>query len=224
MSNEEFLVQFDVLYNNIASNQAPGLNVCEKSMFLTKAEKDIVLSLYNGKNANLEGFEETEELRRYLAPLVAEDTLIPLDNVISKPTGMGSTSNFFELPADLWLITYEAVHFIGGKCDGTNTMQVIPMTQDEYHRLRKNPFRGPNKRRAIRLDMANDLVEIICQYVVEDYYVRYIKKLEPIILEDLPDDLTIDGISVATECMLPEILHDSILERAVELAIQSATR
>ena len=39
MTLAEFSDQFDVLYNNITSNQAPGLNEYEKSVVLTKAEK-----------------------------------------------------------------------------------------------------------------------------------------------------------------------------------------
>lgn len=222
MSNEEFLVQFDVLYNNIASNQAPGLSSFEKSSFLTQSEREIVLLIYNGKNAYGEAFEETEEQRRYLTPLIKEATLSPVEN--SGLTGMGSTSNFFELPEDVWFITYESVHFTGGKCDGTNSMQVVPRTQDEYHRLKKNPFRGTGRRRAIRLDMPDNIVEIICEYVVSDYYLRYLRRPLPIILEDLPEDFTIDGISTATPCELPESIHDRILERAVELALQSAAR
>ena len=35
MTITEFSNQFDVLYNNITSNQAPGLNEYEKSVFLT---------------------------------------------------------------------------------------------------------------------------------------------------------------------------------------------
>jgi hypothetical protein len=37
MTTSEFSNQFDVLYNNITSNQAPGLDEYEKSVFLTKA-------------------------------------------------------------------------------------------------------------------------------------------------------------------------------------------
>ena len=33
MNNTEFSNQFDVFYNNITSNQAPGLNEYEKSVF-----------------------------------------------------------------------------------------------------------------------------------------------------------------------------------------------
>ena len=42
MTTQEFSDQFDVLYNNIGSDQAPGINEYEKSVFLTKAEKQLV--------------------------------------------------------------------------------------------------------------------------------------------------------------------------------------
>ena len=41
MNNTEFSNQFDVLYNNVMSNAAPGLNEYEKSVFLTKAQNEI---------------------------------------------------------------------------------------------------------------------------------------------------------------------------------------
>mgnify|MGYP006975185555 CR=1 FL=1 len=36
MTNNEFSNEFDVLYQNITSNQAPGLDEYEKSVFLSK--------------------------------------------------------------------------------------------------------------------------------------------------------------------------------------------
>lgn len=35
--SEEFSNEFDVLYNSITSNQAPGIDEYEKSVFLTEA-------------------------------------------------------------------------------------------------------------------------------------------------------------------------------------------
>jgi hypothetical protein len=37
MTNQEFINEFDILYNNIMSNQAPGLDEYEKSVYLTLA-------------------------------------------------------------------------------------------------------------------------------------------------------------------------------------------
>lgn len=45
--NQEFSDQFDVYYNNISSNQAPGLDPYEKSLFLTRAQDDVVKSYFS---------------------------------------------------------------------------------------------------------------------------------------------------------------------------------
>lgn len=58
MTNPEFSNEFDVLYNNITSNQAPGLDEYEKSVFLTKAQDEIVKAYFNPKtNKVQEGFD-----------------------------------------------------------------------------------------------------------------------------------------------------------------------
>ena len=49
MTPTDFREQFDLYYNNISSNQAPGLNDYEKSVFLTDAQEECVLGLYNGR-------------------------------------------------------------------------------------------------------------------------------------------------------------------------------
>jgi hypothetical protein len=48
---------------------------------------------------------------------------------------------------------------------------------------------------------------------------RYISQPLPIILTDLPD-LSINGVSNKTECVLNPALHRSILKRAVEIALK----
>ena len=62
MTDKEFLEGFDVLYNNITSNQAPGLNVYEISWFLTKAQSEIVKNHFtaNSKGNNIgQGFDDS---------------------------------------------------------------------------------------------------------------------------------------------------------------------
>ena len=50
MSVEEMDNMFDVLYNNITSNQAPGLNAYEKSVFLTKGQDETMKNYFNPKS------------------------------------------------------------------------------------------------------------------------------------------------------------------------------
>lgn len=62
MTNLELSNEFDVLYNNITSNQAPGLDEYEKSVFLTKAQDEIVKAYFNPKtNKVQEGFDGSEK-------------------------------------------------------------------------------------------------------------------------------------------------------------------
>ena len=62
MTTQEFSNEFDVLYNNIMSNQAPGLDEYEKSVFLTKAQSEVLKNYFNPKgNKYQEGFDESEK-------------------------------------------------------------------------------------------------------------------------------------------------------------------
>lgn len=228
MNNKSFSDGFDTLisaYTRQGSfgTEATGADIAfdeyEKSFFLTKAQEELVLSLYNGRNSSGRSFEETEELRRYLSPLVSDSTLEPEGDVGF--TGVDNNSVFFVLPEDLWFITYEALNYTGGRCAGERSMEVIPITQDEYHRVKNNPFRGPSGMRALRLDLSDNIIEIVSKYNVISYYLRYLRRPAPIILQDLPDDLNINGCNSISECELHESLHQRILDRAVLLALQS---
>jgi len=231
MTNEEFSNSFDTLLNSYntqagfgeGSNKQGGivLDEYEKSYFLTKAQDELVIALYNGRNVSGESFESTEELRRYLSNLVKEVRLQPITNTSGLVIGMGSNSKFFTLPQDLWYITYEAVDIDGARCSALSPMDVYPVTQDDYNKTKRNPFRGANDRRALRLDLSDGVIEIVCKYIVKDYYVRYLRKPNPIVLVNMPNNLTIDGVGKKSECELHEALHQRILERAVTEALQS---
>jgi hypothetical protein len=230
MQTNDFSSQFDVLLNSYAvsarfgSTDNPGtieLDEYEKSLLLTKSQEDLVIELYSGRNPIGTSFEETEEMRRYLSRLVKEAKLEPITTSNNKPLGIDSSSKFFTLPADLWFITYESVWISDGKCESMKTMDVYPVTQDEYHRIKRNPFRGANDRRSLRLDLSDGVIEIVSKYTVTEYYLRYLRKLQPIVLVNLGNEQDIEGVSTVSECELPETLHQRILDRAVQLALQS---
>lgn len=213
---------FDLLYQNITSNQAPGLNAYEKSVFLTEAEYAIVIGLYNGTLRN--SFEETEELTSYLASLVNQENCCEASNAPSIIDG----STVFELPEDLLFITLEMCTVSVDGC-GERPAVVVPVTQDEFWRTYRNPFKRHNNDRVLRLSygasdsLGNSLYssrfsELISDNEIGKYTVRYIKKPEPIILVDLEDGLTIEGESNAKTCKLNEHLHQAILEEAVRRA------
>ena len=230
MTNEEFSNGFDTLVNSYRrikdfDKQEPSDTIefdeYEKSLYLTKAQEELVIALYNGKNPYGDSFELTEEMRRYLDSLVWTAEQTPL--VTSTIKRIRSDAYFFELPSDCWFVIYEAVELSGDidGCKAGAVLDVYPVRHDEYHRIKKNPFRGANGRRALRLDSGDDIVEIICNYPVSKYYLRYLKNLTPIVLEDLPNGLTVGGEGIETPCLLHEALHQKILELAVTMGLQS---
>ena len=230
MTNQEFSNAFDTLLNSYSTQAQFGeqaskreivLDEYEKSLFLTRAQEEIVVNLYNGRNPYGVSFEGTEELRRYLESLVK--TKIYLVEDAESDTGVSKTSIFFKLPTDLAFITLEQVTYDDDTlgCYNGSIASVYPVTQDKYEKVKNNPFRGPTKYKVIRLDPGNNLVELVSKYDIGEYLIRYLSKPNPIILETLPDDLTINGKNSWKECELNPILHDTILTRAVQLALQS---
>lgn len=227
MTCEEFSSEFDVLldsyrrFKNFDDKEfldSLDFNEYEKSLFLTKAQEDIIIKLYNGKNPYTDSFEKTEELRRYLSGLVK--TVIIEERELFD-TGVSSNSVFFKLPEDLMFITLESVKLSDeSECLNGKSIAVIPITQDDWHRIKNNPFRQPNTRKALRLDIDNHCVEIISSYPISQYFVRYVSKPTPIMLID-SDEVSIDGVSQKTECMVHPALHRMILEEAVRLAASS---
>ena len=120
----------------------------------------------------------------------------------------------------------------------TSSMEfvIIPINYKEYDREMSKPYAQPLKKQAWRLfqntSTGFDLqTELIPRWNYKSYYdegegtftykIRYVKRPQPIILEDLPDYLEIDGETEASECELNPILHMDILNKAVELAVST---
>lgn len=224
MTNKEFSDGFSTLLNSFGITPNITLDEYEKSTFLTNAQEQLIIDIYSGRNIIYgKSFEQTEEIRRYLSNLV--ETYETSTKVTGK-LGLSQDSVFFEIPQDTWFITYEVAFLKDsrlGCLDGIEA-SVVPLPQDDLYRAKDNPFRGPSKDRVLRLDIKSDLAELISKYNVDKYLMRYISQPTPIILEDLPDGLSINGVSTESECELNPVVHRAILERAVQLAIISKTQ
>lgn len=222
----ELSVEFDLLYNNISSNQAPGLTEYEKSVFLTEAQEAVILELYKGTAGD--AFESTEEVTRYLSSLVkSKKAVTPKLQTI--PNRFINTNEYsFDLKEieDLWFITFQSASIQDNEC--FRDVIVVPTTQDSLYKELQNPFKGPNKNRVLSLSEDTNQ-KIYSKYPLSSYYIKYLSKPYPIILEDLAEEdeegnpigeyLTINKEYKSKEIdWLPEILHRTILLRAVQIA------
>lgn len=298
MEIQEFSNGFDILYNNIMSNAAPGLDVYEKSFFLTKAQDEILRNYFNPKgNKYQEGFDDSQKrqidfsnlmksqsitstigdngqinvatinsnevtiigvkdslnatidfntltpgtyalsnITTYTAKITisSKDYILTFDQDISGLTGsivitakqiainkIDSRSQLYLFPTDIMFVVNEALITTSNKL-----LTVVPLKFSEYSRLMSKPFKRPLKNQAWRLInsmTSSKTVEVVTNIgdTVSIYNIRYVKRPKPIILANLADDyqdISINGISVMTPCELDPILHQEILERAVELA------
>lgn len=234
MTTEEFSDAFDTLVNSAANVDNFGsidstlkFDEYEKSYFLTRAQEEVVRELYTGKNRFGESFEKTEELRRLLNNLVVTYKQ-PLSEENYNDLALTDKSYLVPIFNDVMYIIYEAVRLKDDSlgCYSGTVINVQPITHDEYNKIKDNPFRGPTRYKALRLDTNDDqpvnCVEIISKYSCDEYIVRYIKKLNPIILVDLKDsNVSIDGKTEKQDCELNSILHEYILERAVDMALRT---
>lgn len=226
MSIEELNNEFDIHYNSIAGQSSPNLDLYEKSIFFTKAQLELVKDYYDPQsNRKQKGFEASEKRRTDLKELIKNyKSLI----YFSDNNAIDSNSKFFNIPNDVFIITNEKGIIKDTGCFEGKSLNIKPMTQDEYNIQIDNPFKKPNEKVAWRLDFSkinnNKVVEIVTPYKIE-YNLRYIKYPKPIILGDLDilfpsENLSIDGQTSPSTCELDIEIHKEIVDRAVELALR----
>lgn len=227
MTTVEFSNEFDIHYNAIASQSNPGLDVYEKSVFLTKAQLEIVKNYYTPEgNKYKKGFENTQKRRVDLEELVKTDNSTVK---IVTTSNISNNSQFFKIPDDVFLMVYESAKIKTNDCFNNTYLNVIPKTHDEFNIQEKNPFKQPDKSVVWRMNVSKignfKVVELLNPFEIIEYKIRYIKYPKPIILKNLNDEfpgenLTIDGFfNEQTSELHPEI-HREILDRAVELALR----
>lgn len=130
-----------------------------------------------------------------------------------------------KLPDNLMMAINEVVEVKRGTEENAPsvTLQVVPIKYDDYSRLMSKPYKRPLKYQAWRLisTIKENRADIVIgpTDTLTKYIIRYIKRPTPIVVADL-DGLTIDGDNTGKkmDCILDPILHEEIVQRAVELA------
>ena len=156
MTTQEFSNEFEVLYNNIMSNQAPGLDEYEKSVFLTKAQEELVRDYFNSRNVkNAQGFDDSQKRQYDFSTLLSSAELYDCaDNIralsrsklIAFNPIFDKRSRVYLAPSDLFLAINESI-----EDSAKRRYSVLPISYDEYNRLMSKPYGFPLKRQAWRI-------------------------------------------------------------------------
>lgn len=210
------LLQPYITKDNFDEQNTLAFDEYEKSIFLTKAQEQIVLELY-------QKLEQSEENRKYLSNLIKTGNYVPVgeqDNTLINNT---FKSYKVEIEDSVLFMIYEQCTLNDkNNCINNKIVSVVPTIHDDLDKVLKNPFKSPNNRKVIRLDF-NNKIELISKYNISNYKVRYLKKPNPIILVKL-EDLNIDKKQEVSNGETNPILHERIVQRAVQLAVQSKVK
>ena len=224
MNVQEFSNSFDTLLQPYIAKESfseqnnLAFDEYEKSIFLTKAQEQIVLELY-------QKLEQSEEVRKYLSNLIKPDNYVPVEEQDETLINNNFKSYKVEISNDILFMIYEQCTLSDeNNCINNKIVSVVPTIHDDLDKVLKNPFKSPNSRKVIRLDFDNK-IELISKYNISNYKVRYLKKPNPIILVALEDNLSINnGDTKVSNGETNPILHERIVQRAVQLAVQSKVK
>lgn len=220
MNIREFSDQFDTLLDSYKFKDEFGeveniarikLDEYEKSVLLTEAQDIILRQNFTPQ------FDRSEQGQIYFGNLITVGTGI--EDTLTTP--YAHNGQVFTLPENIFWAINERI-----EDDQGNRYIVIPINYVEYDRILSKPYAKPLVRQAWRLyqgalsALNTPKAEIVMRNSnpIEKYLIRYIRKPKPIILENL-GDLSIQGISTATECELNPLVHFEVLSQAVNMAV-----
>lgn len=225
MVTQEFSYEFDILYNNIQSNQAPGLDEYEKSVLLTKAQLEILKNYFNPLG-NKYGQGIDNSIKRQIDFSMLVTLSEPSEYTSGDTVKLDGNSKLYTMPDNILFILNES-GVVKENNELSRNITITPIGYAEYTRLKLKPWKYPLKNSGWRLFQSSNGVDLLSEIITKPgdtlvgYKVRYIRKPCPIILTDLTvdyDGVSIDGITAETQCELDPSIHQEILQRAVELA------
>ena len=156
MTIEEMSNQFDVYYNNITSNQAPGLDKYEKSVFLTKAQNELVKAYFSpALNKTQNGFDDSPIRQADFSTIISNCTLSKITNPTNPLKCFDKRATAYELPADLFICLNEQLF------SGSVPYTVVPITFIDYNRLMSKLYKYPLKYQAWRMITKNTTVDSV---------------------------------------------------------------
>jgi len=214
--------RFNLQYNNVFSNQAPGIEDVEISMYMTMAHIEIIdeysadLDLFEKNRAILTGYIYDDVLPNTTGYLTVEETL----DTTYKTRGIDY--QLFEFTENYWKILKE--YAITNSND--LGISIKPITYDGFNTMCQNPFKKPNGMKGWRLDVNFD-PNIDSNRDVKIFYKKmddsvsgfrdFIKKYCVVYLVT-PGAFDLDSNIIPETLINNPFLTEKIINRAVELS------
>jgi hypothetical protein len=201
------------------------LNSFEKKIFVDEYEKSIYLT--RAQNAMYKEmcnvFEETEIIDTYMHPFLKEFVTEPVIEKVNKIGLLNNTINIV-VPSDIYMVVWEKALLSSSDLKYNNKeVRVVKTRIAEVPYKVENPFRKPDQHEILRVITGNRDTRYLYELLLPEntgllqYSCKYLKDIRPIILEELPDGLVIEG---ETGPLNTEFI-DEVLEKLIDIAVMS---
>lgn len=205
----------EIVYESIASNDAPGYDSYEWSVLLSDAQEQIIQELVD------KGIEYNDFTKLVFGSqiLTSINHTITDDSILKN----GCTVTFTTPSSldEIWLILKDTVN-------DDPDIKVIPVSYSFYNANIDNPFKKPKTNKFWRL-LYNNKLYVVCptSTLPSHYTIVYLKKPSPIIVPGVNSAIypTVDGTTVTAgivangqNCEYHNTIHKKIVRAAAKLA------
>lgn len=131
MTVQEFSDEFDTLYNSIASNQVMGITEYEKSVFLTKAQEELLRNYFNPQSAGntiKQGFDQNEKRQIDFSNLIK---VVSLNELPYNQNKLDDRGHIFTLNSDVLYVINEQLIKCLTKALNENSAKYYQYAQDK---------------------------------------------------------------------------------------------
>lgn len=208
MTAQEMSKEFNIVFESVASMNAPGYTEYEKSVLLTQAQEDIAIEVAQ-KAMDANDYARTvleKVLVRYSSPTVTENSTLITSTTTNRVYNVTlPTSPAFYYPFIEFAVTGVGATLYERVCK--------PIDFNSNFTNISNPYANPYKDLYWRMYDNGYLVIMTDGTVLTGLKGLYLKKPDPIITAVITGN-TIDGLAVVTQPTLNPIVHREIVYRA----------
>ena len=202
LTAKEMQYEAKVVYEALASADAPGYTDRQWSILLTQAQEKVIIEITN------EGLDKNEVNRRAVSKLLTSFT----QNLKDLPVSFWPNSKLISFPEAYFHMVYDNID---------DVIKLKSVSYDYVNANLSNPFENPNKDEFWKVVSSRGII-IITDGITEAsrYKLMYLKRPVPIITKE---NIEIEGYSAdeitrQLNCELDPIVHRRIVERAGRLA------
>lgn len=210
MTSKEMIYACDVKLKNVTKTDKIDIKTTDWLVFLNQSQ-ELVFRTIIPLNATTETqFDLSPMSRNNLVALIKDKQYVPAESRSYVNDKMSGSSYTFEYPSDLKYVDYAEVILTKNSKDYISRVKDVIPTY--YHQNRKNPFKKPYSEICWRRDFGqntkgyNEIV-IPTGFSLKYFTLRY--------LIELP------CMSLEADSILADSLHWDIVDKAVELCIDS---